>query len=67
MNTKNLLVGVLVVGIVVGTIYFATRGTKALTVGSSGKQYTNEEKWSIKYNEDGLPTEITINRKATQK
>ena len=28
--------------------------------------YLNKEEWSIKYNEDGLPTSVTIHRDARQ-
>lgn len=28
--------------------------------------YTNKEKWSIKWNEDGLPSEVIIERDARQ-
>jgi len=30
-------------------------------------QYQNEESWDVAYNEDGLPTKITIHRNAVQK
>ena len=29
-------------------------------------QYLNEESWDVAYNNDGLPTKITIHRNATR-
>ena len=31
---------------------------------SSAGNYRNEESWGVEYNEDGLPTKITIHRDA---
>ncbi len=35
-------------------------------VSRGAHQYTNKEKWSIKWNEDGLPSEVIIERNAVQ-
>ena len=55
----TLLIGVVIVGLI---LWFILKGktTQAST-------YNNVESWDVAYNEDGLPTKITIHREAVRK
>ena len=39
---------------------------RLMPAGSLAKKYSNEEKWDVTYNEDGLPTSVKITRHATE-
>lgn len=60
---------ILIAGIVaVGLAILATRqkSTASSPTIHIGKRYVNEETWDLKYNEDGLVTQVIIHRDATQ-
>ena len=49
----------------IGLVIWFILKKQGISQGGIG-QYSNEEKWNIKYDRDGLPTEITIHRQATR-
>ena len=59
ISGTTLIIGLVLVGLI---IWLVVRN-KQPTAG----QYLNKESWDISYNEDGLPTKITINRDATRR
>jgi len=69
--------GIIFFGIVgLGLLYLLTRNKRSSFGVQSDepislqlrptRRYLNKEIWSIKWNEDGLPTSVTIERDATQ-
>jgi len=78
MKSENIIIfGIFGLGLL---LLFAARssGRRTLSRGTSfnpvwrteskpeGKRYRNAETWEIKWNEDGLPSKVTIHRDATQ-
>jgi len=47
-------------------LYLKKRESESEAEVSGGRRYRNKEKWSIKWSEDGLPVEVTIERDAVQ-
>jgi len=71
-NTKQLLI---IGGIALLLVVFLTsRRSVAASPGSFHPvlvkpglaTYSNEETWDVQYNSDGMPTKVTIHRKAVQ-
>lgn len=60
MPSTGIVIGIILVGLL---IWFLMKKNSAQAAG----QYLNEEKWDVKYSEDGLPTSITIHRNATRR
>ena len=56
--SAGLIIGLIVVGLLIW--YLMKKNSQP------AGQYLNEEKWDVKYSEDGLPTSITIHRNATR-
>ena len=54
------IVGIVIIGII---LWFLLRRKTSPIAG----QYSNKEEWDVTYNEDGLPTKITIHRDATRR
>ena len=50
----------------VGLIIWLFVKNKSQSSGIAGT-YSNKEEWDVSYNEDGLPTKITIHRDATRR
>ena len=64
-ETSKLALGILAIAGIIGAIvYFATRQRNVVAPerSLSPRHYSNEERWSVTYSEDGLPTEIVIHR-----
>ena len=57
------LLGLALVGLIIWLFVKNKSQGSASPVG----QYLNEESWDVSYNEDGLPTKITIHRNATRR
>lgn len=56
----EMLVMVVLIGAVIWYLVKNKNGAAA------AGQYLNEESWDVAYNNDGLPTKITIHRNATR-
>ena len=58
ISGTTLLIGAVLIGLL---IWFIFKSKPAAA------QYNNVESWDVSYNEDGLPTKITIHREAIRK
>ena len=58
VSGTTILIGIALVGLIIWLIVRSKQPTAG--------QYLNKESWDISYNEDGLPTKITIHRDATR-
>ena len=58
ISSTTMLIGAVLIGLL---IWFILKKQPAAA------QYNNVESWDVSYNEDGLPTKITIHREAIRK
>ena len=58
--SPTVMVGLAIVALIIWLILKSRQSNMAGIAGT----YKNEESWSVQYNEDGLPTKVTIFRNA---
>lgn len=60
--STGIIIGLVLIGLL---IYLVVKRNQSAQ--QPNGQYLNEEKWDVAYNDDGLPTSITIHRNATRR
>lgn len=69
--TSTLIVGLILIGVVAYFVFRNTGNQRNQIAGVQSMsppsgQYKNLETWDVSYNDDGLPTKISIHRDATR-